>query len=328
MAYKYKDYTQSDGVTKAQAAVDAQQAAKPEQYVSGWQNQLDRTMESIMGRKDFQYDLNGDALYQQYKQQAIKNGRLAMMDTMGQASAMTGGYGNSYAQSVGQQAYQQHMTDLNDKIPQLYQLALDRYDMETNRLYNQYGLLADRENLDYSRYRDQLGDWQGERNYLAGRLDTERNLDLDRYYTDRSFDQSVWADAQQRALAQVQWYLDNGKEPPAELVELADLDSRYVEDLLKSKNVPSSGGGGSSRTSTPQVKVDTNSVLNLGYGPVSADKLADLVADGKVNATSDGNKITFSSNTQKTTTTAPSISKNSNPYTQNPNDLLLKKVLG
>lgn len=243
MAYKYKDYTQSDGVTKAQAAVDAQQAAKPEQYVSGWQNQLDRTMESIMGRKDFQYDLNGDALYQQYKQQAIKNGRLAMMDTMGQASAMTGGYGNSYAQSVGQQAYQQHMTDLNDKIPQLYQLALDRYDMETNRLYNQYGLLADRENLDYSRYRDQLGDWQGERNYLAGRLDTERNLDLDRYYTDRSFDQSVWADAQQRALAQVQWYLDNGKEPPAELVELADLDSRYVEDLLKSKNVPSSGGG-------------------------------------------------------------------------------------
>lgn len=271
MAYKYKDYTQSDGVTKAQAAVDAQQAAKPEQYVSGWQNQLDRTMESIMGRKDFQYDLNGDALYQQYKQQAIKNGRLAMMDTMGQASAMTGGYGNSYAQSVGQQAYQQHMTDLNDKIPQLYQLALDRYDMETNRLYNQYGLLADRENLDYSRYRDQLGDWQGERNYLAGRLDTERNLDLDRYYTDRSFDQSVWADAQQRALAQVQWYLDNGKEPPAELVELADLDSRYVEDLLKSKNVPSSGGG---RTTTIPKTVPNYTPGQDGQAEAMSDAIA------------------------------------------------------
>jgi hypothetical protein len=31
---------------------------------------------------------------------------MAMMDTMGKAAGLTGGYGSPYAQQVGQQAYQ------------------------------------------------------------------------------------------------------------------------------------------------------------------------------------------------------------------------------
>ena len=42
----------------------------------------------------------------------MKNGRLAMMDSMGRAAALTGGYGSSYAQSAGQQAYQKQMDSL------------------------------------------------------------------------------------------------------------------------------------------------------------------------------------------------------------------------
>ena len=75
----------------------------------GNQQQLDAIMDSILNREKFTYDLNGDALYQQYKDKYIQQGKMAMGDAIGQASAMTGGYGNSYAQSVGQQMYQKEL---------------------------------------------------------------------------------------------------------------------------------------------------------------------------------------------------------------------------
>lgn len=129
-------------------------ASQPQQagYSSQWQSQLEGTIGKILDRKDFSYDLNGDALYQQYKDRYIQGGKMAMMDTMGQASALTGGYGNSYAQGVSQQAYQGYLQGLNDRIPELYQLALDRYDREGDALYRRYSLLGAQEGQDYDRY--------------------------------------------------------------------------------------------------------------------------------------------------------------------------------
>lgn len=81
---------------------------------------------------------------------------MAMMDTLGQAAALTGGYGSSYAQSAGQQAYQSYLQGLNDKIPELYQLALERYDREADGLYKRYAMLGEREGADYDRYQQGL----------------------------------------------------------------------------------------------------------------------------------------------------------------------------
>jgi hypothetical protein len=111
----------------------------------------------IMNREDFSYDLNGDALYRQYKDQYLTQGNLAMQDTMGKAASLTGGYGNSYATSAGQQAYQGYLQGLTDKIPELYQLALDQYNREGDELYNQYAMAAERDNIAYDRYMDKLG---------------------------------------------------------------------------------------------------------------------------------------------------------------------------
>lgn len=88
--------------------------------------------------KNFNYDVNEDALYQQLKDKYIQQGKLAMEDTIGKASAMTGGYGNSYAQSVGQQAYQGQLDNLNDSIPELYDMALARYNTEYNTAYDKW----------------------------------------------------------------------------------------------------------------------------------------------------------------------------------------------
>lgn len=177
----YGDYPMGETAQKAQGALDAHSANKPGEYQSQWQSQLDSLMNSIMNRDKFSYDLNGDALYQQYKDKYVQQGKLAMADTMGQAAAMTSGYGNSYAQSVGQQAYQAQLDNLNDIVPQLYQMALDKYNQEGQDLYNQYGMVADRENLDYGRYRDTVSDYLTERDYLAGRADTEKAFDYNMY---------------------------------------------------------------------------------------------------------------------------------------------------
>ena len=179
--FSYGDYTQSEAVAQAQALLQQQLANKPGAYQSQWQTQMNDTMNQILNRDKFSYDLNADALYQQYKDQYVLQGQQAMMDTMGQAQAMTGGYANSYAQTVGQQTYQGYLQQLNDRVPELYQLALDQYNREGDALYNQYGLFADRENQDYGRYRDQVSDYNTERDYLANAYYNEADRDYNRY---------------------------------------------------------------------------------------------------------------------------------------------------
>ena len=179
--FEYADYTESDIVKQANDLLQQQIANKPGEYQSNWQTQLNDTLNKILNREKFSYDLNGDALYQQYKDQYTTQGQMAMMDTMGQAQAKTGGYGNSYAQTVGQQTYQGYLQQLNDRVPELYQLALDQHNQETRNLYNQYGLYADRENQEYGRYQDAVNNWNAERDYLANRYDSERSYDYGKY---------------------------------------------------------------------------------------------------------------------------------------------------
>ena len=102
----------------------------------------------------FKYDINGDMLYQQYKDRYITQGRQAMMDAIGQASSMTGGYGNSYAQTVGQQTYQGYLQGLNDKVPELYQLALDKHNQDMQNLLTNYSIEKDKYDTAYGEYND------------------------------------------------------------------------------------------------------------------------------------------------------------------------------
>ena len=135
-------------------------------YQSTWQDQLKDTANKIINREKFSYDLNGDALYKQYKDRYIQQGKQAMMDTMGQAQAMTGGYGNSYAQTVGQQTYQGYLQGLNDQVPQLYQIALDKYTREGADMRDNMNMMMQQDNIDYGRYRDQLADQDAAYNKL------------------------------------------------------------------------------------------------------------------------------------------------------------------
>ena len=185
--FEEKPYVQSDAVTKAQQALQAQQGARPGEYQSQWQGKLNSALSQIQNRPDFSYDVNSDALYQQVAQNYLRQGRQAMMDTAGQAAALTGGYGNSYGQTAGQQIYNQYLQGLTELVPQYRQLALEQYRLEGEDLLNQYQLLLDQENRDYDRYRHALEDYYGELDRLQAAYDQERSYDYTRFADDRDF---------------------------------------------------------------------------------------------------------------------------------------------
>lgn len=154
----------SDKKKKWGSSVSEQLQLKPADFE--WENQelLDQKTNDWMNREKFSYDIGSDPMYQQYKEQYSALGKLAMEDTMGQASALTGGYANSYAQTVGQQAYQQYMDQLNAMVPELYSMARSNYDAEGQDLYNQIALLEGQRSQAFSEHQAEVNDWY---NYLS-----------------------------------------------------------------------------------------------------------------------------------------------------------------
>lgn len=175
--YEQRQYAESDAAKKWREQMQAQMEAKPADYQSQYRPQIDKTIDSIMNRKDFQYDVDGDALWKQYKDRYVNLGQQAMMDTMGQAAQLTGGYGNSYAQMAGQQAYQGYLQGLTDKIPELAQMALDRYNQQGQDLYQRYGLLSGEDQLARDQWLAGYNQWLTERDWLANQYNTERGFD-------------------------------------------------------------------------------------------------------------------------------------------------------
>lgn len=284
MAFSYNNYTESDAVKKRReeadahskyVASDAVNLAKQEMdkhnanKVADWTGgtygeSLKQAINKINNREKFTYDLNGDALYQQYKNQYINQGRLAMQDTIGQASALTGGYGNSYASTAGNQAFQGYLQNLNDVIPELYQIALNKYNAEGDDLRNQLGMYQDAYNTEYGEYRDRVSDWNTTADRLTDRYYNEANLDYNRFTSDRDYyadmyknesdrEYGQYSDAYNRAFAQYQQSVAEDQWAK----EFALQQAQYEASLAKSsggsggRSRSSGGGGGNDSSSTP-----------------------------------------------------------------------------
>ena len=125
-----------------------------ETYTDAADPELDELYRAITGRKAFSYNAAGDPLYRVAADRMIQNGRLAMRDTMGQAAALTGGYGSSYAQGVGQQRYDEYLRQLSEVIPQYYSLAFQQYQAQGDALRDAYGLARQRDQDAYAREQD------------------------------------------------------------------------------------------------------------------------------------------------------------------------------
>ena len=179
------------------AANDAYQAALQQgapQYTNPYDEQMNALFDKIMNRGDFSYNLAKDPLYAQYRDQYTQQGQMAMMDTMGQAAALTGGYSNTYGQAVGQQQYNAYLQQLNDIVPELYDRAYGYYQQEGQDLMNQYALTADREADAYNRYMDSYNQYWDNIGFLQGEEDRayDRGMESDAIGYDRMQDNKAY----------------------------------------------------------------------------------------------------------------------------------------
>lgn len=188
MAYGIKSKTQeeidrlsknplSQDTLNYQKRLSETENEKPGEFSSQYTDLKNRYLDEYLNREKFSYNPNTDALYRQYADAYERNGERAMRDTVAQASALTGGFGNSYAQTAGWQMYQSYMDALNDKIPELYAQRYGEYQDEGNAMLNRYSLTQAEENADYEKYRYKVGDWKDALGYYSGRYDSSVNRD-------------------------------------------------------------------------------------------------------------------------------------------------------
>ena len=163
----------------AMAALEQMKGQAPT-YGNQYDAQIQSLYQQIIGRDPFKYDQKTDPLYQQYVQDYVMQGKQAMRDTMGRAAGLTGGYGSSYSQAVGQQQYDQYLQSLADILPQTYGMALDAYNAEGNRLNQNLSTTMGLEQSDYAKYLDSLNQY---------------NIDLDRAYSE----EGTWYDRMKRS---------------------------------------------------------------------------------------------------------------------------------
>lgn len=204
-------YQRSDRVNEYYEKTRKLERNKPDEFESKYEGQISDILDNILNRPKFSYtaeDMTNDDLYKMYRDQYMRQGNIAMRDTMGNAAALTGGYGNTYASAAGQQAYDNYVAQLNNKALEFYDRAYQRYADEGQNLYNQMNVVTGLDNTDYQRYRDGVNDYYNDLNYYNGRYNQEYGYDYGEYQDRVAADQ--WAQEfafqkQQAAQEQANW---------------------------------------------------------------------------------------------------------------------------
>ena len=132
-------------------------------YADSYGSRIEEMLGQIQNRDPFSYDAASDPLYQQYEERYTREGNRAMNDTLASIASGAGGM-NSYAVTAAQQANNNYMAQLADRIPELQQLAYEMYMQDYDNQLTELNLLRDMGQTEYNRYRDQYSDYMTNRN--------------------------------------------------------------------------------------------------------------------------------------------------------------------
>ena len=265
-------------------------------YVSKYQAQIDDYVNKIQNG----YNPNEDATYLAYRDQYLRGGQRAMLDTMANAVALSGGYDNSYANSVGQQQYQNYVAALADKIPELAKAANDMYNSRLSMFQNldqtDYGRWSDERANNYN----QLNTLLGMDNTAYGRWNDSRtnlyNL-LNAYNTQEDTNYGRWKDeyamyntayAQQQALLEAALAAAggggggrNGKQKNNNPTSSSDYISTVVNPMVSGGTWQTTANNGKVTTASQAVKQDyNNGVIDLATRNKSLQLLTQARREG------------------------------------------------
>ena len=278
-----------------------------------YQEQISQILNDITNRDAFQYNMNEDPLYQQYRDQYIREGQKAMRDSAAQTAALTGGYGSTYGAIAAQQGYDNYLAQLNDRVPQLEQQAYGKYMDNVADMYNQLGAYQTEENRLYGQYLDAMNQYNTDRDYAFNSMQAaisqnnyENEFDRGIFESDRAYNQADRQYAIDLALATGDYSalrdmgIDTGY---LDLLQDADIAQKNAQIAkLNGTTSGNTGGGGNPPEKDPEGyasehKLDANGKLEwvnvIGYGRATADELEELIEKGKVKVQSMNGKYYY-----------------------------------
>lgn len=257
------------------------------------QDSYQQLLDSIVNQQPFSYDLQSDPSWGSYKKAYMREGERASANALAQASAASGGRASSYAMTAAQHAGNYYAGQLADIIPTLEQNAHTRYLSDFNKRLSSLGAIENDRAFDYQ-------DWMNKYNMLQDSLGNYQGQDATDYqrYLD-AYEQQHRAEQDKLALEQLAYenalasYQTLGYATP-EVAAILGIKSGY------------NNSGTNENTNTKieldkpkgddvfeDATVDMNSVIQLGYGPISEAELAALVASGEIEMYQEGNIIRF-----------------------------------
>ena len=193
-------------------------------YSNRYDQQINDLLQQYVNREKFSYDYKNDPLYANYRKQYQREGQSATQDALAEAAAASGGIPSSYAASAAAQAQNYYASQIADKIPELEQLAYQKYLDDASLQQSKISALQGQEQLDYAKYIDALGQYNTDRNFDYGVYSDRYNQlanNLGLAANQQSTQYSMETAAQGDALDRVQNFLKAGG-------KLADLDSSLI----------------------------------------------------------------------------------------------------
>ena len=193
-------------------------------YSNRYDQQINDLLQQYVNRGKFSYDYKNDPLYANYRKQYQREGQRATQDALAEAAAASGGIPSSYAASAAAQAQNYYASQIADKIPELEQLAYQKYLDDASLQQSKISALQGQEQLDYAKYIDALGQYNTDRNFDYGVHSDRYNQlanNLGLAANQQSTQYSMETAAQGDALDRVQNFLKAGG-------KLADLDATLI----------------------------------------------------------------------------------------------------
>ena len=148
--------------------------AQPE-YTNRYDETIQDLLKQILNREAFSYDPERDQLYSQYRKQYTREGDRAQQNAIGAAAAASGGIPSSYAATAAAQAGDYYAAQMTDKIPELYQLAYNKYMNDYNMKLSDLGAVQGAEQSDYDKYLNELQQYNTDRSFSYQNLLDEIN---------------------------------------------------------------------------------------------------------------------------------------------------------
>jgi len=170
----------SQGKTGAEEDIALWQTKRPAAPEKSYDDEIRSLVYDLTGA-DFSYDPEKDIAYRLIRDENRKNARLAMEDTLGRATALTGGYANSYASSAAQQAYAGELSKTAELIPELFEAAYGRFSDDRDALSDSIKLLSDLDNAEFDKYTTLLKQYLSEGETLFDNYRWESEEEFDRF---------------------------------------------------------------------------------------------------------------------------------------------------